>query len=120
MNRVEKIVAILANLDLNELIEVHNDYCYEVNATDNTIYRMDDLDEYLDGYTPSEIAYKIFNGDFKPCDKYFVFDGYNNLLSFNYESDANCKIYVDEIADYIDEYETDFNIFEVSELFEEA
>lgn len=39
------------------------------------------LDEFLDGYTPTQIALMIHFGDFNPNHEYFRFNAYRNLES---------------------------------------
>lgn len=63
---------------------------------------MDELDSYLEGYTPTEIALKCHLGEFNINDKYFRFDGYANLESCNaYECERKLDAARDEIAEYL-------------------
>lgn len=66
---------------------------------------MDELDTYLEGYTPTEIAQKCQFGDFNINDEYFRFDGYENLESCN---EWEREHYVDDARDEIAEYLPDF------------
>ena len=62
-----------------------NDFNMERDYIDDYIY--DDLDEMLEGFSPTDVAFKVFNGKkFNPNDQFFQFDGYGNLKSFD-ESD---------------------------------
>lgn len=65
--------------DLTYLLQHMNWYdgCFE-----EAVYNdMDAFDEFLAGYTPTEIAQMIFFGDFKPSADYFRFNAYGNLES---------------------------------------
>ena len=64
------------------------------------LYNMDDFDEIMEGYTPTELAQRIFFGDFNINDDYFFFNGYANLESINeWEMQGHFEIIIDEIVD---------------------
>ena len=81
------------------------------------LYNMDDFDEMMEGYTPTELAQRIFFGDFNPNDDYFGFNSYANLESINeWEMQDHFEMIIDEIIDsmlynyddlYIDNEELD-------------
>lgn len=63
---------------------------------------MDELDTYLENFTPTEIAQKCQFGDFNINDEYFRFNGYENLESCNdYEWERELDDARDEIAEYL-------------------
>ena len=63
---------------------------------------MEDLDEYLYGFSPTDIANKIHYGNFNPNHEYFKFNVYANLVSYdNYEMQDELEYWIDEIADVI-------------------
>ena len=82
-----------------------------------TLYDMDDFDLVMgEGYTPTELAERIFFGDFNPNDDYFYFNSYGNLESIT-ECDMSdhFEIIIDEIIDsmlyhYDDLYIDDDNL----------
>ena len=82
----------------------------EVNSYNGTLDHLDflymeDLDMYLDGLTPTEIANKIYYGDFNPNHDYFRFNAYANLVSYDYyEMKEEIADYIEEIVDCIIEY----------------
>ena len=48
------------------------------------IFDMSELDDMLDGYSPTDIIDKVNYGEhFSTNDVYFIFDGYDNLYSMN-------------------------------------
>ena len=64
------------------------------------LYNMDDFDEMMEGYTPTELAQRIFFGDFNINDDYFYFNGYANLESINeWEMQGHFEPIIDEIVD---------------------
>ena len=65
------------------------------------LYNMDDFDEMMEeSYTPTELAQRIFFGDFNINDDYFYFNGYANLESITeYEMSDHFEIIIDEIVD---------------------
>ena len=65
------------NANKTELFEIVS----QINSYDGSLQHLDflymeDLDMYLDGLTPTDIANKIFFGDFNPNHEYFRFNGY--------------------------------------------
>ena len=86
-------------------MEVTRDLVFRLNNWNSCLDYLDVLDieyldEYLDGCTPTEIANKIFYGDFNPNDNYFRFNAYANLESLNeYKLERWYSIYIDEIVD---------------------
>ena len=64
------------------------------------LYNMDDFDEMMEGYTPTELAERIFFGDFNPNGDYFFFNGYANLESiYEWEMEGHFEPILDEIID---------------------
>ena len=91
------------NANKTELFEIVS----QINSYDSSLQHleflyMEDLDMYLDGLTPTDIANKIFFGDFNPNHEYFRFNGYENLESFN-EWELNKELFdnIDEIIERI-------------------
>ena len=64
------------------------------------LYDMCDFDEMMEGYTPTELAERIFFGDFYINHDYFFFNGYANLESINeWEMQGHFEPIIDEIVD---------------------
>ena len=65
-----------------------------------TLYNMDDFNEIMEGYTPTELAERIFFGDFNINDDYFYFNGYGNLESITeYDMEGHFEMIIDEVVD---------------------
>ena len=74
-------------------------------------FDMEELDLVLEGYTPSEVANRIFYGDFNPNDEYFRFNTYANLESANnWDIEEEYRDNISEIASYIVEYKDNIDI----------
>ena len=104
MTREQAIKSYVEHLigdDLAVLLQHMNEYdgCFE----ESTYYDMDSFDEFLDGYTPLEIARMIFFGDgFNPNDEYFRFNAYDNLESANWgDVVAVAEDLVDDIFEHL-------------------
>ena len=64
------------------------------------LYNMDDFDMVMEGYTPTELAQRIFFGDFDINDTYFYFNSYANLESITeYDMEGHFEMIIDEIID---------------------
>lgn len=69
---------------------------------------MEEFDEFLSGYTPTQIAQMIYYGDFRICDEYFQFNGYGNLVSCNgYDWDKQLGEYTEDIVDALMQFDGD-------------
>ena len=116
MTKTEMIKDLLENMSESQLYTIANEYSDKTNYYDDRIYDMDEFDEIMSGMSPSDIATKIFYGDFRPNDNYFKFDGYANLESFDYISD---EVDLEEIADYIVDNDEDFDDSDIREILDE-
>lgn len=56
---------------------------YHESNIDEYPYTMDEFDEVMQGYSPLDIALHARHEGFNPNDKYFRFNGQNNLVSSN-------------------------------------
>ena len=95
-----KIIECINEMDTDELIQLHNEYCDAVNDLDSYIYSMDDFEILCSGQSAEWIACRIFYGSFNPNNEYVMFNGYGNFIS---ACDYSIKehIYIDDIAGYI-------------------
>lgn len=114
----EKLVELFEGFDDSELIELHNEYCDNVNDYDNRFISMWDFDEEMRYNSPSDIAQMICYGEFNPNDDYFKFDGYGNLKSFD-SWNVSDYIELDEIARYCINDDEDFNMDEIRTILNE-
>lgn len=115
MKTQEQIKEFLENeISNNQLLTIYNEYA-EQNYYD-TIYDMDDFDEIMDNTAPSDIASKIFYGDFRPNDYYFTFDGCGKLKSSDYPTDF---IDYTDLANYIFDNDDDLGDDDLRDFLDE-
>lgn len=85
MTRKQAITTYVENLSRGELAELlQHMNSYDGCFADCVYYNMDLFDEFMDGYTPMEIAQRIFFGEFNPNAEYFRFNAYGNLESLTW------------------------------------
>ena len=119
MNETEKrkkLVDYINSMGVEEKIALHNSYCDAAGFEDDRIYSMYELDELLEGRTPTDILSIGFYGDFRPYHDFFWFNGYGDLETANYISEM--QISVDEIADYILSAEDSLGDDEIKEILD--
>lgn len=95
----KKLINCLVKMDVHKLVALHNNYCKAKNRLNKTIYSMYELDEILDGRTPTDILCMGCYGDFSPRNNYFWFDAQGNLESADFAH--NMPILFADIIDYI-------------------
>ena len=95
----QKLVDYINSMKTDEIVELHNSYCEAAGYEDDRIYSMYELDELLEGRTPTDILSMGFYGDFRPHHDFFWFNGYGNLKSADHIADM--PIFAIDIANYI-------------------
>lgn len=99
MDKKQRIIEILENMSVAELVEIHNKYCEECNYPYNEIFFMDDFEELIGDPSYMTLAQMICCGCFNPNEKYWWFDGNGNLASGDYPESSYCQqIYISDIA----------------------
>lgn len=110
--QLNQVIEQLTDLAEYELIAIHNVYC-EVN-NDSYSHIIDNDDEAIDSMfdSPSEAMRAASFGDYNHSHNYFILDGYGNLVSFNYVSDDNSPIDIEELAQWLisEDKLADYNI----------
>ena len=99
MEKKQKLVDYINEMGIEEKIALHNTYCDAANCMDDRIYSMYELDELLEGRTPTAILSMGFYGDFRPQHDFFWFNGYGNLESADYITDM--PVFAIDIANYV-------------------
>ena len=103
MTREEALRTYVENLigdDLANLLQYMNGY--DGYFKESTYYEMELFDEFMDGFTPSEISRMIHYGDFNPNNEYFRFNAYGNLESLDWcDVVAEAEDLVDDILDHL-------------------
>ena len=117
MEKRQKLVDYINSMGVEEKIALHNSYCDAVNCMDDWIYSMDELDEVLDGRTPTNILERAFYGRFSPNDSFFWFNGYANLGSASWAEEL--PIFAIDIANYILSEKDSLGNDEIQEILDE-
>ena len=120
MNETEKrqkLVDYINSMNDDEVIELHNSYCESAGYEDDRIYSMCELDELLEGRTPTDILSMGFYGDFRPQHDFFWFNGYGNLQTADYVT--NMPIFAIDIANYILSEEDSLGNDEIQEILDD-
>ena len=99
MEKRKKLVDYINSRNTDEIVALHNDYCEAAGYEDDRIYGMYELDEILEGRTPTDILCMSFHGSFNPYHDFFWFNAYGNLKSADYIADM--PIFAIDIANYI-------------------
>lgn len=76
--KLDTVSDVFEELSDDEKIEIIFDYLDEQGG--ERPFSMDEFDDEMGGFTPSDIAMRI-TGDFSIHDEYFWFDGYGNVES---------------------------------------
>ena len=116
MEKRKKLVDYINGMGIEEKIALHNTYCDAANCMDDRIYSMYELDELLEGRTPTDILSMGFYGDFRPQHDFFWFNGYGNLESADYIADM--PIFAIDIANYILSKEDSLDNDEIKEILD--
>lgn len=111
----EKIKAIIEAMDDGDKVALWGEACRECGCPDDEIFYMYEFDEVMADSTPLAIAYQIFyGGGFNPNHNYFAFDGYANLVSFDFTDDENSPFCLDNLVDRIARNENAFGNDEIA------
>lgn len=106
----EEIKEILENLDDCELLRIWNEFDQY-----NTIYTSEEFGEICDSMTATDLANKIFYGDFNPNHNFWTFNGYENFES---SDDLADFIDFDDLADYCIRNDEDFDDQELRDILD--
>ena len=117
MSRYEQVKEVLDDMDISELVTIHNEWCDAAGYMDNWIYPMDEFDDIMDGQSPWEITRAAFFGEFNPTRDYFWFNGYANLESGDGWHDL--PIDTSDIADFIVKNEESFGNSDIESVLED-
>lgn len=128
----EKIMEVIKGMEDAELVRIWNEYCYTANKYDDEIMDADQMEEWINNCDDKmNLLNRFFYGsdDFEssgsanPNRNYFCFNGYGNIVSFDYiYNEYSNKFYhmdADELVDYIIENEEAFYNDEIQEILDD-
>lgn len=106
----EQIIEIMNNMTSDQLVELNNKYCQELNYDSGEIYINDEdfFNTFFEN-NPMEVARATFYGEYNFSHDYVIFNGYGNLVTFNYmDTDRlvdSVETMAEEIAYRIEDFE---------------
>ena len=101
MDRYDWILEQINNLDVQDLVDLHNEYCEYNNDMDSYIYDIGMIDELLNGSSATDILEQIDFDSFKLTDSYLQYTIYGfHTTNYPLEDDW---IFPEDIARSIDE-----------------
>ena len=107
MTREQAIATYVENLSKDDLVVLLQHMNGYDGCFDDCVYHdMAEFDEFMDCYTPMEIAQMICFGDyFSPNDEYFRFNAYGNLESADWSDvKLEAEYLKDDIIDHLVNY----------------
>ena len=115
MTKREKLIEYIDGMGIEEKIALHNTYCDAANCMDECIYRMDEMEEILDGVDKWELVRMFRFGDLDFMKEFWGFNGYGNLESY---SARELPIYAEDIADYVLLKEDSLGDYKIKEILD--
>ena len=129
----EKILEVIKEMEDGDIISLWNEYCYDANRYDDEIidaYKLEELiensNDAMNWLNRFYFGYDDYNkeGSANPNRNYFTFNGYGNIISFDYIYNSYKEefsyIFIDDLIDYIIENENAFGVDEIEEILEES
>jgi len=117
MEKKKKLVDYINGMGVEEKIALHNTYCDAAGYEDDNIYSMYELDEILEGRTPTDILCMSFHGSFNPYHNFFWFNRCGNLESASWADEL--PIFASDIANYILSAENSLGNDKIKEILDE-
>lgn len=112
----KRILEVIKEMQDSEIVTLWNEYCYATNHYDDEIMDQYRLEEYLSGCSTEDtisLLNRFYfghdenneNSSANPNRNYFTFNGYGNIISFDYiynqYTDEFYNIYIDDLIEYI-------------------
>lgn len=115
----QRFADVFSELGDFEQMQIFNEWAYRIG--DEPICQMEEFDDLFNDWKPSDIAMRMFYGDFNPNHDYFRFDGYGNLESANHLNEWLDDYIISDLADWYEEHEDVLTCVcsEMEEIFEE-
>lgn len=126
----DQILGCIKDMEDCDIVSLWNDFCYEANRVDDEILTMYDIIEYFRNDELENTLNRFYfgsdegieNTSANPNRNYFQFNGYGNIVSFDYIynqfSDEFYYIYIDELVNYIVENNDYLNNCDIQEILD--
>lgn len=105
----EKIKELIINSSNAEIVRAWNRVCDDY---DDEVFENEEtaLEERFSGDVGSALR-AAFYGDYRYPDSFCCFNGYGNLVSFDYYDDENSPIDIEQIVDYFENNQSELPDF---------
>ena len=126
------LINLFKEMNESDLISVWNEYCREVNLYDDEIMDAYELEEWVNNSSDAmNILNRFYFGSDEeregtsanPNRNYFTFNGYGNIISFDYIYNQYTNefyyIDIDDLAEYIIENENAFYNDDIQNFLDE-
>lgn len=127
----ERILEVVKGMEDGDIINLWNEYCSDANRYDDEIMDAYTMEEWSKNEEVTNVLNRFYFGSddglegtsANPNRNYFKFDGYGNIISFDYIYNSYTEefsyIFIDELIDHIIENENAFGVDEIEEILEE-
>lgn len=131
MSKYNKILDYIKGLDDSDIVTLWNEYCYTTDRYDDEIMDCYRLEEYAKNTDVMDLLKQFYygtherneNSSARPDANYFVFNGYGNIISFDYiyneYMDEFNHVYIDELIDYIIDNDNDLYNDDIRQILDE-
>ena len=131
MSKYNKILDYIKGLDDSDIVTLWNEYCYTTDRYDDEIMDCYRLEEYAKNTDVMDLLKRFYYGTHEinenssacPNANYFVFNGYGNIISFDYiyneYTDEFNHVYIDELIDYIIDNDNDLYNDDIRQILDE-
>lgn len=113
MDKREEIIILLNGMLDSQLVTLYNEYADNNNY--ERVERVDNADEVFCGMNPMQIIESL-GDDFNNYEEFMKQDGYGYFVTTN---DATDWIDIDELADYIIDYENSLGCDAIQDILNE-
>lgn len=112
---VDKLYDLFENsISEEDAVAAYNEFASQIG--EDQIHTMDELDDVLSSWSPSDIVWQIAGSDFNVNDDYFVVTDTEDIHSFTNLSDTYSPFDISSLVEYIVDENEDFGIAEISEI----
>lgn len=108
----EEIKNLITNSISSAIVWAWNHVCQENNDYDNEVFENEEtkLNEVFSNNVYAALR-SAFYGDYDYTDSFCCFDGYGDLVSFDYYDSENSPIDIEEIVDYFEKNQSELPEF---------
>lgn len=115
----DQILDQLNNMDSDTLFSVWGEYVNECGDASDMVFPNYEQELNMTFPTVAEAVRAVSCGDYNYSDDFFTFNGYGNVVSFNYADDDNSPVDLPRLADWVEQnFEAVSQYFDIDETEE--